>query len=131
MHINVAALILIRSRKILMVTARGRDVIYLPGGKINSQETPMAALLRECLEELSIKLNPNYVRDLFSVEAQAHGEPEGCLVKMQCFQALSADKPRPNNEITALHWVTSRESYRCPPAGVETLRRLVALNLID
>lgn len=32
--IVVSALALVRDRCLLMVTARGRDVLYLPGGKV-------------------------------------------------------------------------------------------------
>lgn len=129
--IQVVALILLRHRKVLMVTARQRNVFYLPGGKMDGQETPIEALVRESYEELAIVLDTSNIQELFRVEAQAHGEPEGRLVQMRCFGASCWEEPQPANEVNAIHWVTSQDAHRCPPAAVEVLRRLVALDLID
>jgi 8-oxo-dGTP diphosphatase len=45
--ILVAAVALVRDRRVLMVTARGRDVLYMPGGKIDPGETAHDAAVRE------------------------------------------------------------------------------------
>ncbi len=129
--IRVAALALVRERRVLMVTARARDVYYMPGGKIDPGETAAAAAVREALEEVSIRVEPASVHPLFTVTVQAHGEPEGRLVEMQVFQGETTDAPTPSSEVDAVHWVTSADAHRCPPAGAETLRRLRALDLID
>jgi 8-oxo-dGTP pyrophosphatase MutT (NUDIX family) len=129
--IRVAAVALIRERRVLMVTARRRDVIYLPGGKIDPGETAADAAVREAREEVSVRVTPGSVHPLFTVLVQAHGEPEGRLVEMQVFAGETADDPVPSREVDAVHWVTSADQGRCPPAGVETLRRLVELGLID
>jgi 8-oxo-dGTP diphosphatase len=129
--IVVSALALVRDRRLLMVTARGRDVLYLPGGKVEPGETGAEAVVREALEEVSVTLDPATVRALFTVSEQAHGEPEGRRVEMTLFAAETSDEPRPAAEVGAISWVTSRDADRCPPAGVETLRRMSALGLID
>jgi 8-oxo-dGTP diphosphatase len=129
--IRVAAVALIRDRRLLMVTARGRDVHYMPGGKIDPGETAAEAAVREAREEIGVELDPAGVTPLFTVATQAHGEPEGRLVQMQVFAGSTAQAPRASNEIDALHWVTSADSHRCPPAGAETLRLLVAAGLVD
>ena len=129
--IRVAALALIRNRRLLMVTARGRDVLYLPGGKIDEGETAAEAAAREAHEEVSIALDPAALEPLFTVTVQAHGEPLGRLVEMQLFAGATPDAPRPSSEVDAVHWVTSADAHRCPPAGAETLARLAALALID
>ncbi|MFB2584906.1 NUDIX hydrolase [Herbiconiux liukaitaii] len=129
--IQVAAVALIRDRRLLMVTARARDVHYMPGGKIDAGETAAQAAVREAREEIGVELDPSSVVPLFTVSTQAHGEPEGRLVHMQVFAGSTPDAPGASGEIDALHWVTSADSHRCPPAGAETLRRLVALHLID
>lgn len=129
--IVVSALALVRDRRLLMVTARGRDVLYLPGGKVESGETHVEALLRETREEIAVDLDPAGVRRLFVVSEQAHGEPDGRLVEMTLFSADSDDEPRPSSEIGALAWVTTADASRCPPAGVETLRRMSYLGVID
>lgn len=129
--IRVAALALVRDRRVLMVTARGRDVHFMPGGKIDEGETAREAVIREAREEVSVTLDPASVAPLFVVTTQAHGEPEGRQVEMQLFAATTPDSPRPSSEVDAVHWVTSADTHRCPPAGAETLRRLRELDLID
>ncbi|RFA17275.1 hypothetical protein B7R21_00615 [Subtercola boreus] len=129
--IRVAAVVLLRERRVLMVTARGRDVLYLPGGKIDAGETAAEALVRECREEIAVELDGASIRSLFTVTVQAHGEPEGRMVAMELFAATALDEPTASSEVDSVHWVTSTDAHRCPPAGVETLSRLVALDLID
>lgn len=129
--IRVAALALVRDRRVLMVTARGRDVHFMPGGKIDAGETAVEAVIREAHEEVSIALDPASVTPLFVVTTQAHGEPEGRQVEMQLFAATTPDAPLPSSEVDAVHWVTSADTHRCPPAGAETLHRLRELDLID
>jgi len=129
--ILVAAIALIRNRRVLMVTARGRDVWFMPGGKIDADETEADAAAREAWEEVAVRLDPAELVPLFTVLIQAHGEPEGRLVRMSVFGAESGQDPAPSAEVSALHWATAADEPRCPPAGVEVLRRLHALNLID
>lgn len=112
-----------------MVTARGRDVLYLPGGKVDPGESAEAAAAREAREELGAEAE--VLSALFTVRRQAHGEPEGREVHMTVFAAALDREPRPSGEIDSLHWVTGEDASRCPPAGVETLERLRALDLVD
>ena len=132
--IVVSALVLVRDRRLLMVTARGRDVLYLPGGKQEAGETGEDALVRETREEVGLELDRSSLRELGTVRTQAHGEPEGREVHMRLWSATPMDdgaEPSPSGEIGALHWVTSADAHRCPPAGVETLRVAVELGLVD
>ena len=41
--IIVSAVAVVRDRTVLMVTARGRDVYYMPGGKVDPGETAAEA----------------------------------------------------------------------------------------
>jgi 8-oxo-dGTP diphosphatase len=129
--ISVAAVALVRDRRMLMVTARNRDVLYLPGGKIDPGESAMDAAAREASEEVAVGLVPGTVLELFTVVTQAHGEPDGRRVRMVVFAAEADGEPRPNAEVSAVHWVTTEDLHRCPPAGSEVLRRLADLGLID
>lgn len=129
--IVVSALALVRDGRLLMVTARGRDVLYLPGGKVEPGESGTDALVREAREEVALTLDPAGVQPLFTVSEQAHGEPDGRLVEMTLYSAETDEEPRPSSEIGSLAWVTTADADRCPPAGVETLRRMSFLGVID
>ncbi|WP_353808235.1 NUDIX hydrolase [Agromyces sp. SYSU T00194] len=129
--IAVAAIALVRERRVLMVTARGRDVWFMPGGKLDPGESGAEAAAREAREEVSLHLDPGALQELFEVATQAHGEPDGRLVRMRVFRAVTDASPEPAAEIDAVHWAVSGDVGRCPPAGAEVLRRLGALGLID
>jgi 8-oxo-dGTP diphosphatase len=132
--IVVSALVLVRDRRLLMVTARGRDVLYLPGGKQEAGETGEDALVRETHEEVGLELDRSSLRELGTVRTQAHGEPEGREVHMRLWSGapvVTGAEPTASGEIGELHWVTSVDASRCPPAGVETLRLAVELGLVD
>jgi 8-oxo-dGTP pyrophosphatase MutT (NUDIX family) len=130
----VAAIAYVRDRRLLMVTARGRDVYYMPGGKIDPGETALEAAVREAREETGLELDPGRLHPLFTVTTQAHGEPDGRQVEMQVFGVaalVAGEAPRSAGEVDAVHWVTTADTHRCPPAGVDTLRRVAGLGLID
>lgn len=129
--LEVAAVALLRERRMLMVTARDRDVLYLPGGKVDPGESAADAAARETREEVAVELVPGSVRELFTVVTQAHGEPDGRQVRMVVFAADTDGEPAPSAEVSAVHWVTTDDLHRCPPAGSEVLRRLAAMDLID
>lgn len=127
----VSAIALVRERRVLMVTARGRDVYYMPGGKIDPGETAAEAAAREAFEEVALRLDPGALEELFEVRTLAHGEPDGRHVRMVVFRATTDASPEPSAEVGALHWVTTADAHRCPPAGREVLARLGAAGLID
>lgn len=129
--ILVSAVAIVRERRVLMVTARDRDVLYMPGGKIDAGETPAQAAVREAREEIAVEIDPARVSRLFTVVTQAHGEPDGRLVRMHVFAADTGATPKPSAEVSAVHWVGTEALDRCPPAGREVLERLAAVGLID
>ncbi len=119
-----------------MVRARGRDVLYLPGGKAEPHETDVQAAIREAREEVRLDLTEADLELFGTVTEAAHGQGEGTMVAMTLFTvrpggALDAASPVASAEVDEVEWVTSADADRCPPAGVETLRRLVAADLVD
>ena len=129
--ILVAAVALLRDRRVLMVRARDRDVLFMPGGKIDEGESPADAAAREAREEVAVGLVPGSVHELFTVVTQAHGEPDGRQVRMVVFGGEPDAEPQPSAEVSEVHWVTTADLDRCPPAGAEVLKQLAALDLID
>lgn len=115
----------------LMVTARNRDVIFMPGGKIDAGETPAQAAVREAFEEVGVRIDQSDITELFTVSTQAHGEPVGRQVKMTVFAAATTAEPVAANEINEVHWVTSADIDRCPPAGAAVVQQMAERGLID
>ena len=133
--LRVAALALVRDRRVLMVRVEGQDVLYLTGGKIEPGEGARQELVREAAEEVGLDIDPATIEDLFTVLADAHGAHAGRLVSMTVYRAEAREgtrqEPVASGEVAEVELVGSADAHRCPPAGQEALERLVALRLID
>lgn len=131
----MSAVLVVRDRRVLMVRARGRDVLYLPGGKVEPGESAVAAAVREAREETALRLTPADCAPFGTVTADAHDQAPGTRVAMDLFlvaaEALDGQEPAPSAEVDAVAWVTAADADRCPPAGVATLRMLVTAGLVD
>ena len=86
-YIDKLAYIYLKDNKILVTLSRGKDTWYIPGGKREAGETDEQALIREVEEELHVKLLPETIRYYGSFDAQAHGKPQGTIVRMTCYEA--------------------------------------------
>ena len=100
--IDKLAFIHIVDQKILMSLSRGKDTWYIPGGKREGNETDEEALMREVKEELSVKLLPPTIKKYGVFEAQAHGHPEGVMVRMTCYTSDYEGELLPDSEIEKL-----------------------------
>lgn len=118
----------IRGGRLLVVRTQGREAFYLPGGKVEPQETHEQALVREVREELAVDLVPTSLHRLMVVRAPAHDRP-GTELHMHCFTADSIGVPRPSNEIADLDWVQPTEAQQCAPAVVQVLHELTTRDL--
>jgi ADP-ribose pyrophosphatase YjhB (NUDIX family) len=83
--IDKLAYIHIRNNTILMTLSLGKDTWYIPGGKREEGESDEETLMREVEEELSVKLIPGSLNLYGVFEAQAHGHPDGVIVRMTCY----------------------------------------------
>ncbi|MGH3387780.1 MAG: NUDIX hydrolase [Actinomadura sp.] len=97
--LDVVAWVHVVDGRMLAVRARGRDLLYLPGGKCEPGEEHPAALSREVREELGVELLPASVRRLGVIEAPAHDHPDGVRVRMDCFTATHTGRLAPSGEI--------------------------------
>mmetsp|Transcript_22937 Transcript_22937/g.72768 ORF Transcript_22937/g.72768 Transcript_22937/m.72768 type:complete len:137 (-) Transcript_22937:463-873(-) len=132
LFIDKLALVLVRDRKQLVARSRGKTAFFTPGGKREAGESDEAALRRECREELSVELIDGTIEPYGVFQAQAHGKPEGTMVRMTCFTADYDGTLTANDEVEELRWIASD----CPRAdlsvtGLMILDDLKAKDLID
>jgi len=97
--IDKLAFIHIQDKKILMSLSKGKSTWYIPGGKRENGESDIDALSREVKEELSVELTPESIEKFGVFEAQAHGHPEGTVVRMTCYTAEFTSELKAASEI--------------------------------
>ncbi|WP_342086378.1 NUDIX hydrolase [Dyadobacter sp. OTU695] len=106
MIIDKLALIYLENQKILAAKSRGRDTYYIPGGKREPGESDEDALVREISEEISIVLDPSLLQFYGEFQAQAHGQPEGVLVRLGCYTTTERGEVSAAAEIEEVKWLT-------------------------
>ena len=111
-HMNLIdklAWILINDKTILSTRSFGKDKFYIPGGKREQGETDAEALCREIKEELSVELIIDTMQFVGEFQAQAHGHPDGKMVKMTCYMANYTGVLAAASEIEEVKWLTSSD----------------------
>src|SRR5205085_2657140 len=104
-----AAVISAEDGRLLLVRKRGTGIFMQPGGKIDANETPLAALLRELREELGLSCEPQRCLPIGRFTAPAANEP-GRIVEAELF-ALRLEGPIvPAAEIEEALWVDAAAS---------------------
>lgn len=123
--ITVAAVVFRDDRgRVLSVRKNGTSRFMLPGGKLESGESPDEAAVREIEEELGIRLGVDDLRLLGSFEAAAANEP-GHLVRSTVFTYAGAVEPVASAEIADLRWSSLDELRSDPSVAALTAERVV------
>ncbi|KAL3806395.1 hypothetical protein ACHAXA_001162 [Cyclostephanos tholiformis] len=144
-HIDKLALILINShRQQLVARSYDKAVFYTPGGKREPGESDKEALLRECIEELSVDLltstkTPATIQLFGTFEAQAYGKSEGTMVRLSCFRVTPRDAElelehmvKASEEVEELKWIDSSfDREKLTVTGIMILDDLKRKGLID
>ena len=108
--IDKLAWIHVENGRVLCARSRNKDTFFLPGGKREAGESDEQALIREIREELSVTIA---LKDHLGVfEAQAHGQPEGVMVRMTCYRGDYSGELRPAAEIEEIAWLTYADRHR-------------------
>jgi 8-oxo-dGTP diphosphatase len=113
--IETVAWVRVEDGRILCARSRGKDVFYIPGGKLEAGETELDALLREIKEELAVDLVPETVRAFGTYRARAHGHADGVEVVMSCYTADYQGVPSASAEIEELDWLGYADRDRVAP----------------
>lgn len=105
----VSALIVTRKNgggatEILNVLAHNKTKYGFPGGKIEENESPEQAVVRETIEELGVEPTDVEQKGLYSALT-----PEGRKIDMYVFTGSVSDSIGPNAEIAELHWLTYQQ----------------------
>jgi 8-oxo-dGTP pyrophosphatase MutT (NUDIX family) len=103
--IRIAAALISRDDgHVLLVRKRATDAFMQPGGKIEPEEHPEAALRREVFEELRIELAPDELTYVGRFTAAAANEP-GRVVDAEVFRATISHAVTPAAEIEEILWL--------------------------
>ena len=130
-YIDKLAYIHLKDGLILSTLSKGKDTWYIPGGKREGNESDHEALMREVEEELTVTLKPKTIKHYGTFEAQAHGKPEGTIVRMACYEAEYDGTLQASAEIEEIKFVDY--SWRSKSSAVDQLifDDLKAKNLIS
>lgn len=130
-YIDKIAFIEIRDRKVLETRSYGKDKWYIPGGKRDGNESDQEALIREMKEELLVDLIPTTIHHYGTFEAQAHGKPEGTVVRMTCYTGKYEGELAPSAEVEKMDWFNYSKRDDVSPVDQLIFDDLRAKNLID
>ncbi|MFD7497635.1 NUDIX domain-containing protein [Streptomyces sp. NPDC059832] len=113
--IDTVAWVRVENGRILCARPRGKDVFYIPGGKREGRETDLQTLLREVEEELTVAILPGTVSHMGTYEAQAHGHPDGVVVRMSCYAGEYHGTLAASSEIEEMAWFSYADRSLVPP----------------
>ena len=129
-----AGLIYIENRKLLLAFSKNKQCFYLPGGKIDEDESAAAALCREIAEELNIYLQQDELEFYAHISAPPYGEKNGVIMEQDCFLADKTVEPEASAEIGELRYFTLKEylaETNKAPGALMVLELLKEDNLVD
>lgn len=134
MQLPTAGLLIIKDRKLLLAYSKNKKCFYLPGGKIDDNETAIEGLCREIEEELNLSLNKNDLSYYTHISAPAYGEMNGVIMEQDCFLLKKDVEPIASAEIGELKYFSLEEYLLQPntaPGAVRVLEILKKDKLID
>lgn len=126
--IVVSAAVLIEERRVLLTQRKSGTHLAgaweFPGGKVEPDEDPKAALVRELREEIGVAAEVGEI-----VEVTFHRYPSKSVLLLFYEVKLAEGSPRPQAiDVAALRWVAASElrDEELPPADVAVLGKVRA-----
>ncbi len=130
-YIDKLAFIELRDRKVLETCSFGKDKWYIPGGKREVGESDQQALIREIKEELQVDILPETLEHYGTFEAQAHGKPEGTVVRMTCYTGKYQGQLTPSAEVEKMDWFAYSQLDQVSPVDKLIFEDLKQKGLIE
>lgn len=134
MQLPTAGLLVIENRKLLLAYSRNKQCFYLPGGKLNKNESATQALCREIAEELGVDIKETDLKFYTHITAPAYGEANDIIMEQDCFVLTKKIEPAASAEIGALKYFYLEEylsETNKAPGAIMILQQLKADDLID
>jgi len=134
MKLPTVGLLIIENRKLLLAFSRNKECFYLPGGKIDTDETARKALCREIAEEMNVTIDEDELKYYTHISAPAYGEEKGTIMEQDCFILQRNLTPKASAEIGALKYFSLNEylsEINRAPGAVMILEQLKADDFID
>jgi 8-oxo-dGTP pyrophosphatase MutT (NUDIX family) len=114
--LHIVAAVIVRAGRFLLVRKRGTSSFMQVGGKIEAGEEPLAALARECAEEIGLQIDLARVRPLGRFAAVAANEPDHVVDAHAFVVELPAGfEPAPQAELEELVWVDPADPVTTHP----------------
>lgn len=129
--IDKLSLIILKDRKVLYTRSFNKDAWFNPGGKRIEDETDEQALVREIKEELDVEVVPSSIKYYGTFEAQAHGKPEGVMVRITCYTGSYTGEIKPSSEIEEVKYFSYLDRELASVTGQLILDDLYNKKLID
>lgn len=104
--LRTAGLIVVKDNQLLLAYSKNKQAWYLPGGKVEEEETPIQSLIREIKEELDVQLQAADLQPYCHILAQAFGEKPDLIMEQSCFLGPALDSYKASGEIGAVRYFT-------------------------
>jgi 8-oxo-dGTP pyrophosphatase MutT (NUDIX family) len=134
MKLLTVGLLILENRKLLLAWSRNKQCFYLPGGKIDPDETPTMALCREVAEEMNVTIDEHELKYYTHITAHAYGEENGTIMEQDCFFLERNITPEASSEIGELKYFSLKEylsEINRAPGAVMILEKLKSEGYID
>lgn len=104
--IVVSAVVFVDGDTVLVVRKRGTAMVMLPGGKPEPGEDAVATAVRECAEEIGVRVPPEQLVELGVFETAAANEPGRRLVST-VYVAPGRPTAAAGGEIEHVEWLAA------------------------
>jgi len=107
-----ASAIIIHDRKLLLSRSKGKDIFVSPGGKLETGETALQAVIRELAEEQGIIVQPDNLELFGHFRAIAAGhEADQIPIEMDVYIVKAYQgTPTPQSEIAENLWFDTSQA---------------------